>query len=165
MKPLYEISNEYLHALERIEIDEETGEIKDFPANLEAMPEIFEGKATNVVAFFRNLDAEADAIRQAEREMAERRKRIEKKSQLLKTYLLDNMKRCGFTKVKCPWFEVSVGKNPPSVDVTSEEEIPAMYKNVELVTKIDKIAIRNAIKEGVDVPGARMVSADKLNIK
>jgi hypothetical protein len=54
-----------------------------------------------------------------------------------------------------------------SIEVFDESMVPAVYMNVPEppAPKPDKAAIRRAIKAGQDVPGARIVKRDRLEIK
>ena len=162
---LYEIENEYLTQVDSIIIDEDTGEITENLNWDESLSHTFRDKCVAVAAYFKNIEAEAEAIRKAEGEMLKRRRSLEKRERSLREYLLVNMKRCGFDKVHSPHFDISIEKNPPHVEVMNDQDIPPEFKTVEIVTKIDKIAIRNAIKEGREVPGARMVQDEKLKVK
>lgn len=53
---LYEISTDFLKALDGLEVDEETGEITNFDA-VEALNAQFEDKAESVACYIKNLTA------------------------------------------------------------------------------------------------------------
>ena len=53
---LYEISADFLKALDGLEVDEETGEIMNFDA-VEALDAQFEDKAESVACYIKNLSA------------------------------------------------------------------------------------------------------------
>jgi hypothetical protein len=162
---LYEISDDYMRTLEGVVIDEDTGEIIDITGNLPVVREHFIAKAKNVAYVFSNLDAEIAAIKKAEGMMTRRRKRLESESKKIRLYLKNEMQRTGISKVDCEYFSIKVKKNPPHVKVLNEKLIPAIYKTVEIMETIDKSAIRDAIKAGVEVPGAILENDTKLDVK
>jgi len=162
---LYEIANEYQSLLDSSEFDEETGEILTDPISLSSNLETFKEKAVNVAKYFNSLDAEADAIRQAEKMMKARRESIEARSESLRNYLLKNMQACDISEIKCEYFAIKRKLNRASVDDYAPELIPGKFINVKTVESFDRDAIRRAIESGEDVPGARLVRKEKLEIK
>lgn len=73
---LYQIADQYLQDMQLLQdrdLDDQT-----FADTLESLSGDLEVKAQNVAMFIRNLEASAEAIKQAELQMAERRKAIEK---------------------------------------------------------------------------------------
>ena len=88
---LYDISKDYLQALDAF-----TDPDADIPLDaaidtLEGIEGQLQDKAVNVAKFMQNLDATAKAIREAEQQMAKRRKAIENRAQWLRDYLKLNM--------------------------------------------------------------------------
>ena len=86
-----------------------------------------------------------------------------------KVYLKpENMQRTGITKIDSPWFKIALAKNPPSVVVDDEDTLKFAHPEfVKVVTteSIDKAAIKEAIKAGQIVEGARLASSDRVTIK
>ncbi|CAI8981679.1 siphovirus Gp157 family protein [Methylocaldum szegediense] len=162
---LYEIERKYLEAL-----DVFTDPDADIPPEtvadtLEAIEGEFERKAVNVAAFARQMEAEAEAIKQAEEKMAKRRKALENRARWLRDYLKTGMEVMGMKKIPSPWFVLSVQKNPPAVDIFDEAAVPDEFKETEILVRIDKAAIKEAINAGREVPGARMVNGTRLSIR
>ena len=119
----------------------------------------------NVAKFMQNLDATAKAIKEAEQQMAKRRKAIENRARWIKDYLKANMEAAGITKIESPWFSLAIQKNPPSMDVLYENALPDDYKTEVVTVKIDKAAIKEALKEGEDVPGAVLRQGTRLAVR
>lgn len=134
---------------------------------IEAESYPLEVKAQNVAYAIKNLDATAAAIKAAEQEMAARRKSTENRAQHLRDYALTCMQIAGVSKIECPHFAITIRKNPPSVDVFEPALIPAQYmKQAEPPPPSpDKTAIKEAIKAGIEVPGATLQQAARLEIK
>lgn len=162
---LYQISHEFRQMVERLtECQDDAAAIAD---TIEAESYPLELKAANVAYAIRNLEASAAAIKEAEAQMAERRKRIEKRADAIREYLLTCMQLANVTKIECPHFALSIAKNPASVDIYEPGLIPADYmKEVPPPPAApDKTLIKQAIKDGFEVPGARLVQGVRLAIK
>ena len=162
---LYEISHNYLSALEFFgDVD------NDMPLDtaldtLEAIEGDFEQKVISVAAYAKQLDAEADAIKAAMERMEKRRKTIENRSDYLKDYTKICMAQIGKTKIKHPWFNLSIQKNPPSVTVYDETALPFEYVAEVVTSKVDKAAIKAALLDGVAVAGAKLSNGTRLVIR
>lgn len=165
MTALYQLVADYRDAaqlLADIEADDQT--VAD---TLEAMAGDVEVKAVNVAMMARNLETTAEAIREAEKAMATRRKSIEARAENLRRYLQGAMEAIGIQKIECPQFALSIKTNPPSVDVFDEKQIPAAFmRQPETPPPApDKVAIKAAIKAGQEIPGARLTQSKALCIK
>jgi hypothetical protein len=162
---LYELSQTYREALDVLtdpELDLPNEVIAD---TLEGLQGSLEDKAVNVAKFFKNLEATADSIKQAEVRMSARRKAIENRVASLKTYLKESMEACGITKIESPWFALSIAKNPAAVDITDEDSLPDDFVEIVTTRKIDKTAIKKAIESGAEVPGALLTRGTRLAIR
>jgi hypothetical protein len=162
---LYEISAQYLadlNKLNELELDEQT-----FLDTLEGLSGELEQKAINVAMYIKNLEVSADAIKQAEKSMADRRKAIESKNERIRKYLLENMLKTGITKIECPHFVLSVRKRPASVDVLMQDQIPDEYFDIPdpLPPTLNKKRLAEDLKAGVLIEGARLTQGNSLQIK
>lgn len=162
---LYEISNNYLQALDFLTDPELDLPIEAINDTLEGLSGELEDKAVNVAKFLRNMESTAKAIKEAEAEMAKRRKTLEGRVKWLRDYLKINMEACGISKIECPFFKLAIQKNPDAVNITDEEAIPAQFKEQVITWKISKTAIKDAIKKGDEVPGAELTIGTRLVIK
>lgn len=161
---LYQLSQEYAeaaHKLADLDLDDQT--IAD---TLEGMAGALEAKATNVAMFAKNLEAAAEAIKQAEQEMAARRKAIENRAKSLREYLKANMLLTGISKIECPYFKIAIRDNPASVVIDAENLIPADYmRQPEPPPPApDKKLIAQAIKDGYEVPGCHLEKSVRIEI-
>lgn len=162
---LYEISSQYLadlNKLNELELDEQT-----FLDTLDGLSGELEQKAINVAMYIKNLEVSADAIKQAEKSMADRRTSIEAKQDKIRKYLLENMLKTGITKIECPHFVLSVRKNPASVDVLMQDQIPDEYFDIPdpLPPTLNKKRLAEDLKAGVLIEGARLTQGNSLQIK
>ena len=162
---LYELSSTYLKALDDLTDPELDLPLEVVNDTLEALGDEMETKAINVTKFMRNMEATANAIKEAETQMAKRRKALENRIKWMKDYLKGSMEHTGITKIECPYFKLSIQKNPTSVSITNEESIPSQFKEQVISWKIDKTAIKNAIKSGETIPGAELLNGTRLAIR
>jgi hypothetical protein len=162
---LYEISAEFRAMVEHLTNCQDDAQAVADTIEAEAYP--LQLKAQNVAYAIRNLEASAAAIKEAEQQMAERRKRIEKRADHIREYLKTCMEVAGVSKIECPHFLLSIQKNPPSVDVFEPSLVPAEFmKTPEPPPPApDKVAIKAALKDGRDVPGALLAQGTRLAIK
>lgn len=162
---LYEISLEYRAAAEKLaDLDLDAQTIAD---TLEGLSGDLATKAQNVAFFVRNLEATAAAIKQAEADMAARRKAMENRADSLKRYIFESMTVAGIEKIECPHFRLAIKNNPAAVDVFEPGLVPASFMRTPEPPPPapDKTAIKEALKAGQDVPGARLTSGQRLEIK
>lgn len=162
---LFEIAAEYRQDVEKLaDLDLTPEAVKD---TLEGLSGALEAKATNIASLVRNLEVTADAIKQAEAEMAKRRKALENRIQAIKDYTLNVMVANKIEKIETPYFNLSVAKNPPAVDIFDINQVPAhfMRQPEPPPPAPDKVAIKESLKLGEDVPGCRLSQGVSLRIK
>jgi len=166
MTALYLLANEYRATADKLaemDLDEQT--IAD---TLDAMSGDLEVKAANVAMIVRNIEATANAIRDAEAAMEKRRNAMERKAERLRLYLLESMQHAGIKRVECPEFVLAVRDNPISVEVYEPALVPVefMRQRDAPPASPDKTAIKEAIKSGAEIPGCRFAaSTQRLEIK
>ena len=162
---LYIIAQEHRGMVECLM--DSTDDAQTIADTIEAESYPLEVKAQNVAYAIKNLDATAAAIKMAEKDMAERRKAIENRAMHIKEYLKTCMEIANVQKIDCPHFALSIKKNPPSVEVFEPSIVPTEFlKQPEPPPPApDKAAIKAAIAEGKDVPGAMIVQGTRLEIK
>ena len=165
MSHLYEIVRhraEFERLAESGELDPQT--VID---TLESLDGELNDKAISVAQFSRNLDATAAAVREAGKAMLERAARLEKRAESIRNYMLLQLEFAGVSKIECPWFVIQVKRNPPAVVIDDEKALPPEYlvQPEPPAPRPDKKAIGAALKAGEDVPGARLIQSDRLEIR
>jgi len=162
---LYQLAAEHRASLEKLaDLDLPPEAVAD---TLESLGGELQVKAQNVVAFMRNLESTSVAIKEAEGQMAARRKAIENRVASLKRYVLDAMQANDIQRIDCALFAITIAKNPPAVDVYDERQIPADYFTdpPPPAPQLDKKLIAQVLKDGHEVPGARLAQGVRLNIR
>jgi hypothetical protein len=166
MTALYNLANEYLKLAETLaDGDFDAATIAD-TIEASGITDDIAGKAQALEYVARSAEAHNGAIdAEIERLQALKKHRVSVAAGVRK-YLFDNMQRMGIGKIDCPLFTLDIVKNPPSVEIYDTMSIPAEYTYTpEPVVKIDKVKIKEAIKAGKEVPGAKLESSTRLRIK
>ena len=162
--PLFEYTGGLLPLLKDIEAtyDPDTGEITDVEAFDKANAAFAAAKASwaqkvlAVAAFIAEKKAEAQAIKDRERQLYLRRRAKEGVAGRLSNYLAMNMIQADTRKVEDDQVCASLAKKPASLEIVDEHLIPqGFWKQPEPV--LDKAGLKAAIKGGLDCPGARLV--------
>lgn len=165
---LFQIAAEYRHVTDVLMdsgVDEQT--LSD---TLEGEAWPLELKAQNYGFVIRNLQATASSIKEAEAQMKARRQAIEKRADALLERLKTGLEIAGVQKLETPHFALTIKRNPPSVDVWDERQIPAEFMRTPEpppppAPTPDKAAIKDAIKAGREVPGAMLAQGTRLEIR
>lgn len=161
---LYELTAEYSQFQQLIE--SEDFDEKTIADTLESIQGEIMDKGRNVAAYFQNLESDAEALKAAENRIAARRKAIESRAEWLKEYLRSNMERCGISKIECPEFVVTLGKPRDVCEIVNEDDLPDDYVKTKVMKSPDKALILKAMKDGYDVPGAKIgKSKSSLSVK
>ena len=159
MPSLYELTQDaaYLqNLLESGDIDDQT-----FSDSMESL--MIDQKIENVCKMIRNLEAQADAYKAEKDRLADKEKTARNGVQRLKNSLLDYMTVTNGNKVQAGLFTVSIGTSK-SVSIQNEAMIPSCFL-IPQEPKIDKKAIGDSIKNGVEVPGAVISESSYIKIK
>lgn len=113
------------------------------------------------------LEESATVLREREKRIAVRRQEFEKIANLVRSSVLVCLQNnpAGIVK-RVDGLENSfrVHANPPKVEITSEEDLPGQY--ITYIPQPDKNKIKEALKGGEEVPGARIADTTyRLEIK
>ena len=165
MASLYEIDSNIKAFIDNLfDSADENGEV-DIDMNiLEDLKEQRQTKLENIALYIKNLAVEASAIKEEENTLAERRKRLERKSERLKGILIDAMKADGNRKISSPRFEASL-RDSKKTEITDMEKIPEKYINIKTERSADKKAIKEAIEAGEEIAGAEVIINTSVTIK
>ena len=159
---LYEIDRKLLEL-----VDLDTGEILDYEAFAE-LKMAREEKIEGMSLWWKNLTAEAAAIKAEEANLAERRKALEKKADSLKKYLAEILEGSKFStaRVACSF------RTSKAVEITDEAEFIRQMQETQhfeflkySAPTVNRTEITKAIKAGQLVPGAQLIEKNNLSIK
>ena len=160
---LYELTDAITGAIDDgYYVDEATGEILFDSSDIDALAVRIEDKLNGCANVVERYDGFMSQIDAEIKRLQELKKGYKSKVERLKGYMLHNVKRLD-GKVELPTHRISVAKSPASVQILDEDAIPERFKRVKV--EFDKRAIAAAIKDGEDVPGAALVSNERLVLK
>ena len=155
---LYELSDSYQQIQAMIEDGEEG--LED---TLESLEDAIEDKAIGYAKVMRNLEGQANAIKEEEKRLSERRKALENNVKRMKESLQDAMLLNGKRKIKTDLFSFNIQNNPPGVRIVNEELIPKRFY-VEQEPKLDKKSLLKEMKES-EIPGVEINQGESLRIR
>jgi len=156
---LYEISAAIENAFMDC-IDPETGEIVGDTSALDDLQIQREEKIENIALFIKNLKAEAEAIQNEERKLKSRRQACENHADWLKKYLANNLQGEKFksARVSISW------RKSQAVEVEDVWKLPAEYIRMA-DPEPKKTEIKEALKQGIEIPGAELVDNLSMTIR
>jgi len=171
MRTLLEITDDVL-ALDNI-IAEQGGDITDCEETIDAwLAELktdLKGKTDNYLALITEMEARAKARKEQADRMTMLVKRDTDAATYLRYKLRDALATLGIDRMDTPRFKVAVVKNGGKlpVFVDNEEAIPLALRRVIPASVVpDNDAIRKALEDGEEVPGARLGErGTRLSIK
>lgn len=156
---LYEIAQALRFALDDIVVDEETGEILNADA-LHAVEAQAAEKIEATALYLRELDAEAKAAKEEADRMIARVKSMQKRSDYLKSMLLEALHATG--KVKTARVTVSI-RTTKAVEINQEQAIPEAFKKITISP--NKVLIKETISAGGCVPGCELIERESVSIR
>lgn len=158
---LYEIPSTIRAALDSVEVDEETGEL----TNLDALHAVEAEAAEKIAAagfYLLEEKAEEKAMSEAIDRMRERLDALKARNQKLRDFVLTVLPHVG-GRVKRP--DISIyPRRAKRVVIDDEGAVPGEFKTEEVLTKIDKTALKKALSSG-DVSGAHLEESISLQVR
>ena len=147
---LYELTGEALYLQELFlngDIDERV--VRDTLESIGANEKI-----ESLCYVLKNLDAFAKSCKEEENKLAEKRKAAENGISRIKDNMLAFMEASMTDKVKAGVFSVRIGSTVKT-EIEDESAISAEYK-IPQPDKLDTARIKADLKEGKEIPGARL---------
>lgn len=147
-------------------IDPETGEVD--AEKFDELSEAREQKIENIACYYKQLTAEAEAIKAEEKALAERRKAKENKAESLKGFLASILNGEKFETARCA---VSWRKTQAAEITDAKAAITWLlaHEHDDVVTypepTINKTLLKKVIKGGENVPGAAIRDSMSMGVK
>lgn len=162
MATLYEIDQAITDC-----VDLETGEILDIK-RLEQLQLDRTNKIENVALWYKNLVSDADAIKTERKNLEEREKALRSKAESLKSWLSDALNG---EKMNTPKVSLTFRKSE-AVEIEDSRAFidwAQTHLRDDLLTYSEpspnKTKIKDVIKQGIDIVGAKLVSRTNISIK
>lgn len=161
MATLYELTNEYMMLLEMAddpEVDEQA-----FQDTLEGLEGELEIKADGYAKVIEELKMKKAGVVEQKKRFERLEKSYENKIQQLKNSLEKTMNATGKRKFKTDTFNFWIQKNPESVKILDDHQIPLEY--VVIKQEANKAAIKEALKAGEVFDWAVLEQTEGLRIR
>lgn len=162
---LYNITNKFVDLMDKAQEGELTEEEYNELGNELALE--LQNKSSNIIGYIKNSESLLEAMKTEEKRLSDMRKQGEKKIDKFYQYVKENMERLGLVEIPTELGKLKITKNPMSIEIENEDEIPSEFKKEVITTQIDKTAIKNHFKDtGELVPGIRIIdNKTSLRIK
>jgi len=158
---LYTIENEYLALMN--EINEAEGELTDEQNELLIINENqLKGKTMAYLEVIKTKEAFNSNIDEEINRLQAMKKRNTNLVDRLNNSLLDAVKLYGDITSGLITFTT---RKSESINIEDEDLIDKEYKTVKVTTSVSKADIKKAIKQGVEVPGASLITNLNLRVK
>lgn len=160
---LYELSNQYLQLAQQLaDMDLDAQTVQD-TIEASGLTDDFTAKAQGIEMVCREMTKDLPAIESEIKRLTGLKKHRERVADGLHEYLRFHMTQTGITKIEAPLFSISLRTNPPSVEVFDEAQVPEEF----MVPKytISKTLLKDAMAQGREIPGARMVQTTRVAVK
>lgn len=166
MTRLFDLAQEYRALLDLESSDDLPPEV--IADTLEGLHGEFEDKAEAVAKFILSLEASAEQVSEAAKAMAARAQRLQKRADSVRQYLLLQFQFAQFTKkIETPELRIWRQKNPGALQVSDESLVPEVFwvQPPAPPKRIDKDAVKEAIKNKIEVPGCTVESTERIEIR
>lgn len=157
---LYEITNAFPILMENEEISEENKRQIE-----EELTLLLQQKSQNIIGYIRNMELTAEAMKNEEKRISERRKQIENHVVRFKEYVKNCMENNGILKIETGLGTLSTAKSPISVEIVNENIIPNEYKTEVVTTKVDKKKIVDNFKATGELIEGVIIHTDNTNLR
>mgnify|MGYP003661078994 CR=1 FL=1 len=124
----------------------------------------FEGKAAAYCYRIRQLKAQAEFLKSEAKSLQDKAKRHEAAAERLHKNIAQALDFRGVKKLAMDHYILSF-RASEAVEINEPDAIPDCYIKSEIVSKIDKNGIKQALKVGEKVEGAKLVARQNLQIK
>lgn len=160
---LYNITSKFVELINKANEGELTEEEYNELGNELALE--LQNKSANIIGYIKNSESLLEAMKAEEKRLSDIRKQGEIKLEKFYNYVKENMEKLGLVEIPTELGSLKITKNPMSVEIENEDEIPSEFKQEVITIKIDKTAIKNHFKEtGEIVAGTRIIN-DKTSLR
>lgn len=131
------------------------------------LPDAISEKAQGCEMVARTMEADIPTIDAEIKRLQDLKKARQARADALRKYVLDNMLACNIERIDAPLFSISIAKNPPKVEIFDERQLPADYLTdpPPPAPVPDKRLMLQALKDGAEIPGAKLAQGFRLAVK
>lgn len=159
---LYELEGNLLHVVE-LANSAKPEDQQLFDDTIESLQDGIADKAIDYGKVINQLVADKKQLTDKISHDQDRKRILSNNISRLKLALQHGMETAGKDKIKDIDLSIWIQNNPVSVAVTNDKLIPDEFTEVE--KKLNKTAIKQALNDGEEVPGAKLVQTRSIRIK
>lgn len=160
---LYNITNKFVDLMNKAQEGELTEEEYNELGN-ELTLEL-QNKSANIIGYIKNSESLLEAIKAEETRLSNMRKAGENKLDKFMQYVKECMEKLNLKEIPTELGSLKINKNPMSVEIENEEEVPEEFKTIVQTTKINKTAIKNHFKETGEIIAGVKIIDNKTTLK
>lgn len=160
MSRLYDLENTYLKIQSMIENDDEL--LHDTLDSIDFTND-YNRKLVGYGKVTLNIKSDIESLKNEEKRLHDRRKKLENKVSYLEGRMLDSMKLVGTKSIVDPVLTIKLRQNK-RVSIIDETKLSDKYL-IPQAPKISKSDIKQDINDGIEVEGAEITEYTSLNIK
>lgn len=160
---LYNITNKFVDLMNKAQEGELTEEEYNELGN-ELTLEL-QNKSANIIGYIKNSESLLEAIKAEETRLSNMRKAGENKLDKFMQYVKECMEKLNLKEIPTELGSLKINKNPMSVEIENEEEVPEKFKTIVQTIKIDKTAIKNYFKETGEIIAGVKIIDNKTTLK
>lgn len=157
---LYTITSAFPLLMENEELTvEEKEKVK------EELTVLLQQKSQNTIGYLKNIELTIEAMKKEEKRISDQRKALENRIVKYKEYVKECMEQNGFTKIETPLGTISIARNPISVEIINEDQIPSEFIQEVVTRKPDKKAIAENFKATGEIPDGVNILTDNYSLR
>lgn len=157
---IYDVNKAFQSLVEMLE----NGDLSqdDFASALAELEQSKVEKCGNAICYLNMLKHGIEDMKAEEKRINTMRKALENRAKNLENAFAYVLKNMGDKEVITKYGVMKLRKNPASVVVDDITKIPTQYQKQKIEVTIDKTAIKKALKNGEEVPGASLTRKEVL---
>ena len=166
MPSLYDITSAHMQLTDYLDsgelTEEQEAQAHEYLDRL--LEELLPEKVAGYCQIIKAIEADAKAHAEEAKRITERKRTLDNKARSLKERLAGALVTTGTKKLKAGTFTVAMQANPPSVVVDDVASLPLDLLVIPQ-PEPNKTAIKERLKAGEEIPGARLVQGESLRIR
>ena len=157
---LYEIDRALEELIERL-VDPEAGELAESD-EFDKLQMERDKYIENCIRWYKNEHAEQAALSAEAKKLEERANAAGKRANRAKEILREAANGVNYS---CVSGTVAFKKNPSKIVVQEGVQLEDKWLRTKTTTEVDKAALQDAIKSGMEIPGVQLISTTRIEIK
>lgn len=122
-------------------------------------------KVDNIAGYIAHCEAQQEFAAEEVKRLQERKRSWERKQERLEGYIQRIMEANGKARLEGRVSTLVLKPCPASVEVLDQKLVPQQYLRITVSEAVDKTIARVDLKNGIDVPGLRLVTDRKSVIR